>query len=119
MQNRSLSRELNSAILRLNAAQELVRQELLEVTHLSDLLQDLIIWQNPYENYNILPVAHVIRVAQTQQPLDPEPETQDLRPTLLGRTPLEFWIPEEVNLVRVLLLEREEDISTFEVQTIK
>ena len=85
MQNRSLSRELNSAIHRLNAAQELVRQELLEVTRLSDLLQDLTIQQNPDENYHRLPVAHVIRVAKTQQPvLNPEPEIQDLRPTLLG-----------------------------------
>ena len=85
MQNKSLSRELNSAIHRLKAAQELVRQELLEVTRLSDLLQDLIIQQNPDENYHRLPVAHVIRVAQTQQPvLNPEPEVQDLRTTLLG-----------------------------------
>ena len=82
MHNRHLSTELNSAIRRLNAAQELVRQELLEVTRLSKLLQDLIIQENPDENYTRLPVAHVIRVAQPA--LNQEPQTQDLRPTLLG-----------------------------------
>ena len=85
-----ISEELNAAVRRLNTAQELVRQELKEVTRLSDLLEELRIEAVQDDNRNQpteqLPVAQVVRVPHQQQIAETHRVIQDIRPNLLGST---------------------------------
>ena len=81
-----IARELNAAVRRLNTAQELVRQELTEVTRLSDLLEDLRIDAVEDENPNLqqLPVAQIVTVPHQQRIAETHRVIQDIRLNLLG-----------------------------------